>query len=379
MTDSAATLLQQFYQFLRYCIDDSQPVPASIGQMDWEGLFVFCEEQAILGIGYRGLEPLSRPLPEGERRLKLPKVLLFTWYAAYEQIAARNKELNRKAAEICRRFDEDGFECCLLKGQGNAAMYSDPLARTPGDIDVWIKLKDYKIEKLKNRKRKRKAVTDYVRQRHEVTGLRYHHVEYEEEGVPVEVHFTPCTMNNPFYDRRLQRWFREEFRTEKRRLADVGEVEVPTAESNVVYQLAHMMHHFFDEGLGLRQVMDYYILLHDSQSMAHQWRDELEYLNLYHFAGAVMYVLREVFGMEEQHMIVPVDEWRGRTLLREIMEGGNFGRSEGRWKLSAGKGKKYFVKIWRNLHFVWQYPAEALCEPVFRTWHFFWRLAQTKL
>ena len=367
MIDPTDTLLQPFYQFLRYCIDKTQPFPASIGQMDWEGLFAFCEEQALLGIGYRSLERLTS---EG---LRLPKVFVFTWYAAYEQIAARNKELNRKAVEICRRFEADGFECCLLKGQGNATMYPDPLARTPGDIDVWVRLKG-----CKNGKRNRRTVTDYVKQRHEVTGIRYHHVEFEEEDVPIEVHFTPCTMNNPFYNRRLQRWFREEFKTEKRRLDDGGEVNVPTVESNMVYQLVHMMHHFFDEGLGLRQVMDYYYLLRSLtpcsslRGEGSDYRQVLKQLNLYRFAGAVMYVLREVFGMEERYMIVPVDEWRGRTLLGEILKGGNFGQYSGLTNHSIGV--KYVLKMKRSLAFVRQYPAEALCEPLFRTWHFFWRV-----
>ena len=150
-------------------------------------------------------------------------------------------------------------------------------------------------------------------------------------------------------------------------------MEVPTAESNTVYQLCHMMHHFFDEGLGLRQVMDYYYLLKNEECRMknEELTDTLHYLNLYQFAGALMYVLREVFGMEEQHMIVPADEWRGRTLLGEILKGGNFGQHSG--LADHGMAAKYFLKIKRNMQFVRQYPAEALCEPFFRTYHFIWR------
>ena len=103
---------------------------------------------------------------------------------------------------------------------------------------------------------------------------------------------------------------------------------------------------------------------------------ELKYLGLWKFAGAVMYVLKEVLGLSEDKMIVPVDEKRGRLLLAEILDGGNFGRH---FTMYAGfthqsMGKKYFLKIWRNMHFVRYYPAEALSEPIFRTWHFFWRI-----
>ena len=98
----------------------------------------------------------------------------------------------------------------------------------------------------------------------------------------------------------------------------------------------------------------------------------LRYLGLRKFAGAVMYVLGEVFGLEQEEMIVPPDEWRGQTLLAEVLQGGNFGQHSGLGEHSAGA--KYLLKSRRNLRFVRQYPAEALSEPLFRTWHYFWRL-----
>ena len=107
---------------------------------------------------------------------------------------------------------------------------------------------------------------------------------------------------------------------------------------------------------------------------------ELKYLGLWKFAGAVMFVLHEVLGLAEDKMIVPMDEKRGRLLLAEILDGGNFGRHFTKYAgfTHQSMGKKYFLKIWRNMHFVRYYPAEALCEPLFRTWHFFWRIKNKK-
>lgn len=94
------------------------------------------------------------------------------------------------------------------------------------------------------------------------------------------------------------------------------------------------------------------------------------------FARAVMYVLHEALGLSEKKMIAPIDEKRGKLLLAEILNGGNFGQRFTKYGHFTQKGmaKKYFLKIWRNMHFVRYYPAEALSEPIFRTWHFFWRL-----
>ena len=107
---------------------------------------------------------------------------------------------------------------------------------------------------------------------------------------------------------------------------------------------------------------------------------ELKYLGLWKFAGAVMYVLHEALGLSEEKMIAPMDEKRGKLLLAEILDGGNFGRHFTKYAgfTHQSMGKKYFLKIWRNMHFVRYYPAEALSEPIFRTWHFFWRMKNKK-
>ena len=74
---------------------------------------------------------------------------------------------------------------------------------------------------------------------------------------------------------------------------------------------------------------------------------ELNYLGLWKFAGAVMYVLKEVLGLAEDKMIVPMDEKRGRLLLAEILDGGNFGRHFTKYAgfTHQSMGKKYFLKI----------------------------------
>ena len=107
---------------------------------------------------------------------------------------------------------------------------------------------------------------------------------------------------------------------------------------------------------------------------------ELKYLGLWKFARAVMYVLHEALELSEEKMIAPMDEKRGKLLLAEILNGGNFGQHSIKYGhfTQQGMAMKYFLKIWRNMHFVKFYPAEALSEPIFRTWHFLWRMWNKK-
>ena len=326
----------------------------------------------------------------------------------------------------------------------------------------------------------REQITEYAK-KHFMIGddIRYHHLETTLDGVPVELHFFPGIMNNPIYNARLQKWFKRNADLQCSNVVSlpdgIGEIAIPTTAFNVVYQLTHLYHHFFDEGIGMRQIIDYFLVVNDfsknvflnndlsnhpvnysnhpvplskegstfspspsssgsgdvtapsrcseplrskdggpskvspdcagwdrrdaigdiasdasvssaftTDSSASTALDvvqrELKYLGLWKFAGAVMFVLHEVLGLSEDKMIVPVDEKRGRLLLAEILDGGNFGRHFSKYGgfTHQSMGKKYFLKIWRNMHFVRYYPAEALSEPIFRTWHFFWRMKNKK-
>lgn len=105
-------------------------------------------------------------------------------------------------------------------------------------------------------------------------------------------------------------------------------------------------------------------------------QEELKWLGLWEFAGAVMYVLREVMGLDEKWMICAPDERRGRLLLEEIMAGGNFGHYDERNRFGQGAlwhNIQRFRRDWRMLRL---YPSEALSEPLFRACHFLWRWKQ---
>lgn len=344
--------------FLAYCLDERRPVPEGMETVDWELMYKFAKQQAIVGVMFVGVQRLK------EAGVDIPRSMFLRWFSQVEKISKRNALLNQKAVATAERLMGDGFRCCILKGQGNTLLYPLPYIRTAGDIDVWAD-------------GSRDDIVAYVQRNFQKGELRCYHVEYDDEGIPVEVHFMPGIMNNPWYNRRLQRYYQTTKEQQFGHVVDmpdgVGRMPVPTTEFNVVFQLAHMMHHFFDEGIGLRQMIDYYYVL-KSLTASHDDYDSLfRRLGLRKFAGAVMFVMNKVLGLDDKYLIVPMDERRGKTLLREILRGGNFGKHSGLTKHSAGE--KYFLKHWRSLHFVREYPAEALCEPFFRTWHFFWRLA----
>lgn len=352
--------------FLHYFLGIKDEYP-QLTPSECKEIFDFCIEQSLLGVGFDGIERLS-----GESRM--PKPFTLQWYALAQQIENRNRLLNQRCIELQEMFAEEGFATILLKGQGNALMYPNPLLRQPGDIDIWVLSKD------RNKKFDVNRILEFLNSKIDIKKqiIGYHHVEFPIfDDVEVEVHWRPSWRSSPLYNYRLQKWFRNHSGyTESKELSDrKGKIIVPSWEFNVVYQLQHMFLHIFQEGLGLRQVMDYYYLLKsDVRSLKSDLFSTLKYLGLRKFAGAVMYVMREVFLLDEQSMIAPVDEKRGKFLLNEIMQSGNFGQSDIRnEELRKKRGiSRSIARLKRQYRFLRDYPHETLCAP-FQVYHVIWR------
>ena len=362
--------MSELFDFLKYCQGAKSDVNKVIAGIDWQMLYSFAFKQALLGLCFDGIERLGKEYPEELKLNPIGRELLMTWMGKAQQIRRQNMKVNAEAGKLFSMLREDGFRCCILKGQGNALMYPNPYSRTPGDIDAWVNAS-------------REYLTEYAKCHFKLEDdIRFHHLETTLDGVPVELHFFPGIMNNPIYNARLQKWFKRNADLQCSNVVSlpdgIGEIAIPTTAFNVVYQLTHLYHHFFDEGIGMRQIIDYYYVVNNDESLGIRdtLQRELKHLGLWKFAGAVMYVLHEALGLSEEKLIAPMDEKRGKLLLAEILNGGNFGQHFTKYGhfTQQGMAKKYFLKIWRNMHFVRYYPAEALSEPIFRTWHFFWRL-----
>ena len=364
-----------FFAFLKYCLGYKGNISRVVDSMDWQELYSFASKQALLGLCFDGIERLGKENPEELRLNPIGRELLMTWMGKAHQISRQNRKVNAVTGKLFSMLKKDGLRCCVLKGQGNALMYPNPYSRTPGDVDVWIDAS-------------RERIMEYTQKKFELgDDIRLQHLETSLDGVLVELHFFPCSMNNPIYHARLQKWFRRNADLQCSHIVGLpdgaGDIAIPTSAFNVVYQLCHLYHHFFDEGIGMRQIIDYYYvvsMLNVNCEMLTWLPKDLKHLGLWKFAGAVMYVLHEALGLPEEKMIAPMDEKRGKLLLVEILNGGNFGKHFTKYGgfTHQSMGKKYFLKIWRNMHFVRYYPAEALSEPIFRTWHFFWRLKNKK-
>lgn len=400
------------FYFIQIAIGAKDALPVATTNNDWARIYTFCKRQSLLGIGFTAVQRLY------EQGMECPKKLMMRWMALALQIERRNEVLNGLCRDLTKRYEHDGLRCCILKGQGNLLNYPEKLRgrRTPGDIDIWALSGDAGAPVAAQTGEEtaiyvthegKRGVIEYVRMQHRLIGnnedieLRYHHIEAPNiSETPVEVHFRVGFCNSPLRNLRMQQWFDKQADVCMKNKTQMG-FSVPTASVNVVYQMTHLFSHYFDEGVGLRQLIDYYFVLRlwhndsmekmDMQSQG-MWVEGLgvpvmsaeEIIGLLgsfgmaRFASAVMWVLRCIFNMPDEWLICTPDARRGRQLLDEIMLAGNFGQYDER-----GKGLKHggailhgIWKLKRIMRLVRNYPEEALCEPLFRIWHLGWRLVQ---
>ena len=432
-----------FFDFLRFCIGSAKEIPGSLKEVDWKELYRIAKKQCLVGVLFDGIKKLPA------EHVGMEKELLLRWMAESQMLEKANVRLNDAAIQVSEWFRKKGFRTCILKGQGNALMYPNPYSRTPGDIDIWVEGED-------------KRIISFVRSISPHEKACYHHIEFPSyKGVEVEVHYRPSFLLCFWHNRKLQKYYervKEEQFSHRVMLAEQGEIAIPTVEFNIIFQLTHIFSHLMNEGIGLRQLVDYYYVLCDfykvyqksskitpslftlkegstshpdplilrgegenrptrcseplrskdggaskpspdyagwdrlgvSGEMAADCADatiacsssaaidvvqkELKELGLWKFAGGIMYIMQEVFGMPASRLIVPPNEKYGKFVLNEVLEAGNFGRHDDRNRFGRSQLGHNLQRVYRDIRLVRYFPAEALCEPLFRVWHFFWRL-----
>ena len=241
------------FRFLRFSLglegevkdllDDRQ------GSFDWDACYQFAKRQTLVGVLFDGIQRLPKELAPA-------RPLLLRWLSDSESIRRRNMRMDRASAYVYNKVCAAGFRCCILKGQGNALLYPHPSSRIPGDVDVWVMTNREELPHIAL------SLTDG-----DGSSLQesLNHIGLTVHGVSVELHSTPALLNSPLHNSRLQKWLKRNADLQcSNRIAlpnNAGEVAVPTLSFNIIYQLCHLFHHCFYEGVGLRQIVDYYFVL----------------------------------------------------------------------------------------------------------------------
>ena len=369
MKSNNVTIDNLFFELIRVSIGVSGFLSKTPTNEEWKALYEIAKKQSLVGVCFAGVHRLA------VQKQEPPEMLYLTWMGMAAKIQQRNEIVNQQCAELQAKLSADGFRSCILKGQGVGQQYAEHLRglRQSGDIDVWIEGGLSAVLQLAEKYGVKPVVAE-------------HHVDLPVfDLTEVEAHFTPSYLRCPWHNRRLQRWFEEKASIQFGNRNENGWC-VPTTEFNLVFLMLHAFRHLTSEGVGLRQVMDYYFVLRTSyenenqntstgSAQAENLLQTMKSLGLMKFAGAMMYVLQEVFGMKRDELLSEPDVEEGRYLLNEIMTGGNFGHYDNRVKVAANESKmtRYLRQTKRNMHQLTHYPTEAFFSPWWRAKIWVWR------
>lgn len=344
-----------FFELIQVAIGHRDSLTRVPSVNDWRVLYDFSVKQALAGVCFYGVQRLPKEQKDG-----LPESLKMQWLSLAARIQQQNEVMNRKCAEVYETICREGFGCVILKGQGVADLYNLNvnldlnLYRQSGDIDVWLWKERLSL------KDNRKEVLRLVRSIQPKASGSEHHVAVEWMGTDVELHYEPAYFCNPFANRIFRKWFMEYDKS--RFQISENDFGVPDAEFNKVFLLAHAFRHYLGEGLGLRQVMDYYFLLtHLDLNVDLNSNRMIKKLGMSRFEKAMMWVIGYVFEGKD------IEESRkyGKMLLEHIMYGGNFGKHKA--NTVANKHTHFGRFVNQLAHDIWlmrYYPSEAIWAPL---------------
>ena len=320
---------------------------------DWEMMLKMARYQALVGVGYEGIQRLPQEqLP--------PLDILENWSRLADKVAGIYRLHEQRVEELEGILEGLGLHACLLKGTVLSHLYPHPESRMCGDIDIWVEGTHESILKALE------------------PACKVHDILYQEckadffDDVVVEVHFHPTKMYNPVLNARLQKYL-----TKHTPIHHSKALAVPGTRFHAVYCMAHMFHHYLEGGLGMRQMMDYYYIL---RVLAPADRGPvmaaLRHLGMGRFTAAMMEALRFSFGLEEEYFLCPPDAKRGRRLMDDAVRNGNFGVLDHRNHAREDESRlhRFFRKTARVWSYLIDYPREVIWAPYARLKHYFWRL-----
>lgn len=365
---------QLFFELLQVAVGQRESLSRTPSDEEWRELFDMAWKQAVLGVCFHALQQLHNL---GQRP---PQQVIYEWFSIAETIKKTNEQVTKRCRKLQEKLSEVGIRSSILKGQGIATYYGEELSscRQPGDIDVYVDCGFERALQFARDCGQKDVDWDY----------KHLHLDVFR-GTEVEVHYRVEVLLNLIRNRKLQRWFKEheeeifglaDKKSNTNLTNDTNVITTPTVGFNLFYILLHIYRHFLYEGVGLRQIMDYYFTLKNYSGVLRSKYSETAAMNavrefgMERFAKGLMWVMQTVMAMPEEWMPWEPDRKEGEHILRQVMRGGNFGHHDERL-VNRPKGKVHTViaVTKHNLHLLWHYPSEVIWPPIWFVWHKWWK------
>lgn len=309
---------QVFFTLLRSGLWEKEVRLLPYGDIDYEDLLHLAEEQSVVGLVAAGIEHVVDAKPQKK------DVLQFIGQAV--QLEQRNQAMNYFIGVLVEKMREADISTVLVKGQGVAQCYEKPLWRSCGDVDFFLSEEDYK---------KAKEFLTPLAASVDEEDVAKKHLGMTLDPWVVELHGTLTSGLWKRLDRELGKIQDAVLEEGNVRVWMNGNTQVflPRADEDVVFVFSHILQHFFQEGIGLRQVCDWCRLIWT-------YRDSLD-LHLLETRLNRMGVMSEwkaFAALSVDYLGMPVEvmpfyssahRWsrKASRVMNFIMETGNFGHN----------------------------------------------------
>ena len=303
----------------RSLYDTSDPVDAGFASADWNHVFTFLREHAVIPFAWHAIRKTpaySRAVP-AEIQARMRSIVLNGVFA--------NECLMEAQDGIIRLFGENGIPCAVLKGSSVAANYPRPELRALGDIDLLVRpdaldvARDLLIKEGYALEKREKA--------HDF------HISFRKNNVLVELHFAVSHIPDAKRAECVDELMEDALDGVLWRPAEPYVFPTLSPAHQAVSLLLHMERHWVDEGIGLRQLMDWHTFVHSNDEKT--WREimaALERCRLSRLAAVFTAVCVSYLGLEKCAWC-PAEGLSG-DMMRDILESGHFGsRMKAGWAI----------------------------------------------
>ena len=304
--------------------------------IDFTQIYRLAQEQSVLGIVLAGLEFSS---------VKPPQVLLLQWIGEVQVLEQQNKAMNSFIEKLIGILRNADIYALLVKGQGIAQCYEKPLWRSSGDVDLFLSEDHYK---------KTLQILSPLATSIEEEEVYKRHFAMTIDGWSVELHGTlrsglwlsidrglDKAQNAVFYEGKVRSWMNGN-----------TQVFLPAADEDVVLVFAHILQHFYKEGIGLRQICDWCRLLWTyKDSLNHKLLESrIKSMGVMTEWKAFAALAVDFLGMPVEAMPFYSDDkkWKRKAVrvMEFVLETGNFGHNR-----DYSYQKKYPYIIYKAISF----------------------------
>lgn len=338
---------QQFLELVRTGLfpDHNARVLPHGNSVDWDMLYRLAEEQSVMGLVAAGIENL----PASERP---PKEVVLQFVGLTFQLEQRNKAMNTFVAKLMERLRAEDIYAILVKGQGIAQCHEKPLWRACGDVDLLLSESNYERAKELLCPLATDVETEYTHFKHQGMTI---------DGWVVELHGTLHSRLSKRVDRLIDEVQKDVFYGGNVRSWDNSGTQVflPSPDNDVIFVFTHILHHFFFEGIGLRQICDWCRLLWTyKDSLNHKLLESrIRKMGLMSEWKAFAAFAVKWLGMPVEAMPLFEDtdnhnvnlDKKADKICKFVLEVGNFGHKQRRDYSGMSYLKRKFVSVWGRL------------------------------